>query len=71
MFLEMAIDTLAQADKADVADELKELNFLGDLRINSIAFGKTDFEKGYLLGITTARVLLETMPAAVIHGIMI
>ena len=65
MFIEMAIDGLKLLDRKDIDHQLKEFHVAGQIRDCDLE-GLSDAEKGYLIGMQTARVLLETMPLAVI-----
>ena len=72
MFIEMAIDMMKGKDQADFESELHEFRSLGN-RLDAVKFpeGTTDAEKGYIIGLETARVLLLTNAGAVQHDIMI
>ena len=52
--------------------ELHEFRSLGN-RLDAVKFpeGATDVEKGYIIGLETARALLLTNAAAVQHDVMI
>lgn len=75
-FIEMALDVIktlsSSSGLADLNKELKELKSLGLQRRNDLKTslkGKTDFERGYILGLETARIMVQTMPAAVLAKI--
>lgn len=64
MFLEMALESLKNQDKAVVQYELKELHALGDPRVQAIGASgvSVDLERGYVLGLQVARILLTMRP---------
>ena len=73
-FIDAALDALPQADASVVHAELQELRTLGPrgrrLRLPpSLLDQPTAMERGYLLGLEVARILLRTMPAAITAGI--
>jgi hypothetical protein len=70
--IETALGQLVSTS-ADQVKELKELRLLGRERIKNLRekLDLTDLERGYLLGLETARVIIATMPAAVIAGVEI
>jgi hypothetical protein len=72
MFIEIALDELKGADPSVVHLELKEFFMLGN-RIQQLsdALKTTDAALGYLIGLHTARTLLQTMPAAVKAGVVL
>lgn len=69
MFMEMAVDSFK--DKVLEEDELKELQSFGDARAQQLGASglSTDFQKGYLLGLNTARVVLVGSVALAKAGI--
>jgi hypothetical protein len=82
-FIEMACDQLKDKDPAKVGAELRELRATGTRPASAFTalfaqwegrtgeFGPTPQEFGYLLGLATARALLETMPAAILNDVQI
>lgn len=73
LFIEEACDALQSKDAAVILAELKEMaeaNPEQRLQCEPL-FRLTDLQKGYQLGLETARALLEQMPAAVKAGVMI
>jgi len=72
--IEAGLDVLRTRDPRVVEDELTEFRLLG-ARVDRPFLPKglqtvaTDVERGYLLGLETARAVLETMPAAVLAGV--
>ncbi len=76
--IEAALDAikLASGPKLLVFDrELKEFRTLGPARLDALAKSSTlpagisDVERGYLLGLETARACLQGMPAAAAAGV--
>lgn len=65
MFIEMALDELSGLQIREA--ELKEFRMLGAARIAQLDWmhSLTDMEKGYLLGIYTARIILDLNPDAI------
>lgn len=71
-FIEIALASVGHTDHAaDVRNELQEFRALGQGRLSKLVIphAATDLERGYLIGLETARVLLRGMPAAVAAGI--
>jgi hypothetical protein len=70
MFIEMGADLLKAMPEAVAASQQKELHSFGDVRAQSIgATGlSVDFQKGYELGLATARALIYMSPAAIKGG---
>jgi len=58
-------------DDAERVMALKELHALGTRiqQLKNVKHAKNDFQRGYLLGLETARMLIELMPAAVLAKI--
>lgn len=73
MFIEEACDVLLQKDAQQIINELKELAEASPAQRLQAAplFRLTDLQKGYELGLETARALLAQDPAAVKAGVMI
>jgi hypothetical protein len=80
MFIEMALEAVRVAPAWAILDELKEFRSLGEPgeRLTKMTFpagvdpaSVTDLERGYLIGLETARALLATMPAAVFAKVSI
>jgi len=74
MFIEMALDMFKgekQEGFASVESELKEFRSLGT-RLETVTFpeGTSDTEKGYLIGLETARAMLATNPITAGKGIL-
>ena len=72
--IEAAIDAAIAVPPTETAKELHELKMLGLARRKKLKDGLpkiTEFERGYLLGLETARVALSGMPAAVAAGVMV
>lgn len=69
MFIEMALDQLSGLQIREA--ELKEFRMLGAQRLAQLDWihSLTDMEKGYLLGIYTARVMLALNPVAIKAGV--
>jgi hypothetical protein len=66
MFIEIASDQVQKLDRAQLLDQLKELgSAIGPARATE------QIQAGYLLGLQTARVLLQGMPAAVFNKVSI
>jgi hypothetical protein len=69
--IEQAIDDLKHRDSAQLRAQLKELHMAG-LRLKfDLIVPTTNIERGYLLGLETARVVLQTMPAAIMAKVTI
>lgn len=69
-FIEIALERLRGMSALEQARTLAELRGLGEARraaVDDVA--ATDFERGYLIGLETARALLSTMPVAVVAGV--
>jgi len=74
LLVEMGAVQVAAAASEDVARELREMRGLGEARLAAMVVTAevgpvSELERGYLLGLETARVLLATMPAAVQAGV--
>ncbi len=76
MFLEMVLDELKEpydiksltSPNVGIANEIHEFQMLGDGRLDKIRaiFPElTDIERGYIMGLHVARLLLRGMPAAI------
>ena len=68
MHIEMALDRFKNAKAAgpgSLADELSELREVGAAAVATAEFpaGTSDLEKGYLLGLETARAMQSLNPA--------
>lgn len=63
-FIEMAQDSLKRVDEAHEARQIAELRC-------ALGQQNSDIEKGYLLGLQTARVILAGNPAAVLAKIIL
>lgn len=61
-FIEGANESVAQLKPAQLADELREFRA-------AIPNATADMEKGYVLGLQTARVILLTHPTLMLKGI--
>lgn len=78
-FIEMGIDSLKVLSRPFLECEVNEFNALGDVRkVEAILgmprdIGSNDFHMlmGYLLGLETARALIETNPKAIQAGVCI
>lgn len=75
-FIKMALETLEQVspDDAGLLDELAEFKELGIGRVSQLRNSPgmkhlTDLQRGYLIGLETARTLLRTNPTALKDGI--
>lgn len=70
MFIEMGADGLKSVPEWLAKSQLKELKSFGDVR--AIQIGATglseDFQKGYELGLATARAVISMSPAAIKGG---
>ncbi len=64
--IQIGLYGLSRENPKSIGAELAELRFTR-VMLNDAAFpaGASDFEKGYLLGLETARSMVATMPAAV------
>ncbi len=73
--IQIGLSALGREDPKSVAAELAELRFArvpsSDEAYAVFPAGASDFEKGYLLGLETARSIVATMPAAVKAGVSI
>jgi hypothetical protein len=71
MFIESAADSLKTVSKWLRESQLKELQSFGDTRAQALgATGVTpDFQKGYELGLQTARTIIAGSPAIMLKGI--
>lgn len=70
--IEEAIDVLTATPRIDLATTLKEFKELGPGRKKTLrekTLALSDMERGYLLGLQTARQMLQGMPQAVEAGI--
>jgi hypothetical protein len=75
-FIETALETLKTRDALVIEGEVKEFRSLGR-RLQRMALPEnvsnpeqiTDAERGYLIGLETARALLAGMPTAVMAGV--
>lgn len=70
MFVEMAVDMLKVEDQKTIAGELSEFNCASKPSVPALD-GLSDIEKGYLIGLETARALLATNPTAVQNKVSI
>lgn len=72
MHIEMALDMLKDEEQWVILDERKEFRSLGN-RLERAVFpeGTTDAEKGYLIGLETARAILAMTLAAVQNKVQI
>lgn len=61
-FIEAARDQIAKVSSGDLLDQRLELRA-------ACSYAPEQFQRGYELGLQTARVMLETMPAAVAAGV--
>ena len=70
MFIEMGLDGLKQTPDWIKADQLKELESLGDERIQQAgaSWFTSDFQVGYQLGLATARTVISESFAAIKGG---
>jgi hypothetical protein len=71
MFIEMAQDSLHNADPRMLASQEAELKSFGDVRAQEIgAKGiSSDLRIGYMLGLQTARMILASSPALILKGV--
>jgi hypothetical protein len=71
--IEAALGRLGSIEAPELNSEVKELRELGTrTRLDSISDNTfSPFERGYLLGLETARMLLLMLPAAQINNIEI
>jgi hypothetical protein len=70
--VEIGVDELLKRAEPMVSAELHELHGLGEARHDAIDIalpGVDEFERGYLLGIETARAIVAQMPNAVEAGV--
>lgn len=70
MFIEMGADMLGTVPEPVATSQLKELQSFGDHRAQLLgATGlSADFQKGYELGLSTARAVIAMSPAAAKGG---
>jgi hypothetical protein len=71
MFIESAVDMLKTVPEWMRQSQLKELHSFGDARAQRLGASgvSVDFQKGYELGLQTARVIIMTSPAVMLKGV--